>query len=81
MLVRGGSLEAGMSQYLVDQIQANKNIEVILRSEVIGVSNGERFESVDMVNQDTGQALKHSLQLLCLFSSAQHRIPIYSMGL
>lgn len=55
MLVRGSSLEAGMSQYLVEQIQANKNIEVVLRSEVVGVSGYERFESIEVVNQDTGQ--------------------------
>lgn len=54
MLVRGSSLETGMSQYLVDQIQANKNIDVILRSEVIGVSESERFDSIKMVNHDTG---------------------------
>jgi len=55
MLVRGSSLEAGMSQYLVDQIRANKTIEVMLRSEVVGVSGHERLESIEIVNQDTGQ--------------------------
>ena len=36
LVVRGGALEATMSQYLVERIQAAPNIEVRLRTEVVG---------------------------------------------
>ena len=37
MLVRGSSLQKGMSQYLVDQINNTENIEVRLRSSVVEI--------------------------------------------
>ena len=37
MLVRSSALEKGMSQYLVDQIYATENIEVLTRTEVVEV--------------------------------------------
>ena len=43
LIVRGPSLEATMSRYLVDRIAAQPNIEVLLRTEVAGLEghNGE----------------------------------------
>jgi thioredoxin reductase (NADPH) len=46
MLVRGASLEASMSQYLVDQIKATPNIEVLLQTRVKQVSGMDRLETV-----------------------------------
>lgn len=48
MLVRGSSLEKGMSQYLVDQIGATDNIEVRLRTEVIAVGGEQRLETITL---------------------------------
>jgi thioredoxin reductase (NADPH) len=53
MLVRGTSLAMGMSQYLVDQIEATPNIEVLTRTEVVEVKGEERLKSVVLYNQDT----------------------------
>lgn len=50
MLVRGSSLEKSMSQYLVDQIQANEKIEVRLRTVVESISGEDRMESVTVQN-------------------------------
>ena len=36
LLVRAGSLDAGMSHYLARQVEANLNIEVLLGTEVVG---------------------------------------------
>lgn len=55
MLVRGGSLEAGMSQYLVDQIRAIANIEVLLHTEVTAASGTNQLESVTIQNVETGE--------------------------
>ena len=55
MLVRGSSLEAGMSQYLVDQITNTANIDVILRTEVIEAFGDSRLEKISISNMDTKQ--------------------------
>jgi thioredoxin reductase (NADPH) len=54
MLVRGSSLEAGMSQYLVDQIGNTANIEILLRSEVLEVIGDSRLEEITISNLDSG---------------------------
>lgn len=44
LIVRGESLEAKMSQYLVDQIAGTDNIEVLLRTKITEVGGGDRVE-------------------------------------
>jgi thioredoxin reductase (NADPH) len=46
MLVRGEALETSMSQYLVDQIGATENIEVLLQTEVIEAIGGNGLEAL-----------------------------------
>ena len=53
MLVRGEGLASSLSQYLVDRIMAADNIEVRLRSRVVGVDAGGRLRAVT-VQEDTG---------------------------
>jgi len=56
MVVRGASLEATMSQYLVDRIRSLPNVEVLLRTEICGLDGAEgRLETVRWKNRDTGQ--------------------------
>lgn len=55
MLVRSSSLEAGMSQYLVDQIADKDNIEVVLRTGVREVIGKERLEEIRIENLDTNE--------------------------
>ena len=54
MLVRGSSLEKSMSQYLIDQIEATENIEVLLRTEVVDAVGKDRLEAITITNKDTG---------------------------
>lgn len=56
MLVRSNSLGKSMSQYLVDQIGSQDNIEVCLQSVVAGVHGADRLEAITIQNCDTGQA-------------------------
>jgi thioredoxin reductase (NADPH) len=56
MLVRSSSLEAGMSQYLVDQIGDTSNIEVLLRTEVKEVFGENRLEKISIANLDSGES-------------------------
>jgi len=55
MLVRGSSLEAGMSQYLVDQINSTANIEVLTDMEVTAVHGERSLESIDIRDRNTGE--------------------------
>ena len=55
MLVRGESLEADMSRYLIRQIEDHPNIEVRVRAEVIEATGDGHLESVTVRNRDTDQ--------------------------
>jgi thioredoxin reductase (NADPH) len=46
MLIRAASLDIGMSKYLVDQIEAAKNIRVMTRTELVEVQGSDRLETV-----------------------------------
>jgi thioredoxin reductase (NADPH) len=48
MLVRGDSLAATMSQYLIEQIQTTHNIHMEYRSRVVEVHGDDRLESVSI---------------------------------
>jgi thioredoxin reductase (NADPH) len=54
MLVRGTSLAATMSDYLVQQIETLPNIEVRLRTEVVDAHGGRRLEGLVLRNAETG---------------------------
>jgi thioredoxin reductase (NADPH) len=55
MIVRGASLEATMSQYLVDRIRALPNVEVLLRTEICGLEGAEgTLKRVRVKNRDSG---------------------------
>jgi thioredoxin reductase (NADPH) len=54
MLVRGASLDQAMSRYLVDQIQATPNIEVLLGTSVCEVVGKDRLEGVGVQDAATG---------------------------
>ena len=54
MLVRGESLEKSMSHYLIDQIRAAGNIEVLTQSLVRSVSGEDSLETVTIENTSTG---------------------------
>jgi thioredoxin reductase (NADPH) len=70
MLVRGSSLELGMSQYLVDQIEATENIEVQVRTEVVEAIGKNRLEAITIVNKDTGQTETVPAAAMFLFIGA-----------
>jgi thioredoxin reductase (NADPH) len=48
LLVRGDSLEKGMSKYLVDQIAATENIIVETCTEVVSMNGDERLECITL---------------------------------
>lgn len=55
LLVRGNSLSAGMSQYLVDRIESSPTIHVRLNSSVVEVDGEGRLETITIADSSTGE--------------------------
>ena len=70
MLVRGNSLQAGMSQYLVDQIQQISNIAVELNSSVVEVFGEEHLEAIAVHCATSGETNKVPANSLFIFIGA-----------
>ena len=70
MLVRGNSLQAGMSQYLVDQIQQISNIAVELNSSVVEVFGEEHLEAIAVHCATSGETHKVPANSLFIFIGA-----------
>ena len=54
LLVRGTSLEAGMSDYLISQIDAAPNIDVRLRTQIVDGRGTDRLEALVLEHIETG---------------------------
>jgi len=70
MLVRGNSLEAGMSQYLVDQIRQTSNIAVELHTGVVEVFGEEHLEALAIHCATSGETNKVAANSLFIFIGA-----------
>ena len=70
MLVRGSSLTKSMSQYLIDQIEATDNIEVLLHTEVVEAIGKDRLEAITIVKKETGQTETVPAAAMFLFIGA-----------
>jgi len=73
MVVRGPSLEAGMSSYLVERIVAAPNVEVRLRSTVTGCDGDGHLEWLTLTDQDTAAAERVPATWLFVFIGATPR--------
>jgi thioredoxin reductase (NADPH) len=71
MLVRGDSLAAKMSQYLVERIEQTPNIEVLLNTEVAAVHGDNHVEAVTMKNGRTDQEETRPAVALFIFTGAE----------
>jgi thioredoxin reductase (NADPH) len=78
MVLRGSSLGAGMSQYLVDRIQSTPNIEVLLKTRVTGVSGGARLGSVTLTYDGTGEVTETATCGLFIFIGTAPRTQVVS---
>ncbi|HEX8251805.1 MAG TPA: FAD-dependent oxidoreductase [Thermoanaerobaculia bacterium] len=55
MLVRGPSLSATMSQYLIDDIKRTANIRVEVNTSIVGCDGGDRLESLTLRCSTAGE--------------------------
>ena len=65
LVLRGGSLEAGMSDYLVQQIRQQPNLDVRLRTEIVDGEGEQSLERVVLLDTVTGA--RETLELDALF--------------
>jgi thioredoxin reductase (NADPH) len=70
MLVRGESLSATMSQYLIDQIRKTSNIEIRTHSQVIEVHGDTHLEAIS-IRAESGDVSRVSTNLLSIFIGAE----------
>jgi thioredoxin reductase (NADPH) len=70
MLVRGDSLEKGMSQYLIDQISEIPNIRVETQAEVVEVHGDDHLESITIANHSTESIRTEATSALFIFIGA-----------
>ncbi|MGC5562741.1 FAD-dependent oxidoreductase [Streptomyces sp. FR-108] len=73
LLVRGGDLNADMSRYLVDQVTRHPKIEVLLRTEVRGVTGEEKLESLTVQDNADGERRELPATALFVFIGARPR--------
>jgi thioredoxin reductase (NADPH) len=70
LIVRGDSLEAKMSQYLVDQIAGTPNINVSLNSRISAVAGDQHLEQVTVQSRTDGSEDTHPAAGLFIFIGA-----------
>jgi thioredoxin reductase (NADPH) len=73
MLVRGPSLGATMSQYLIDQIAQTENIHVEPRSRVVEVHGEDHLDSVTIACDASGDTRREEAAALFIFIGAEPR--------
>ncbi len=73
MLVRGDSLAAKMSHYLVDRIERTENIEVLLHHEVAECGGSDRLETLSILDNQSNECTQHAAQHLFVFLGASPR--------
>jgi thioredoxin reductase (NADPH) len=71
MLVRGASLSATMSQYLIDQIKQTQNIQVETRARVVEVHGEARLEAISIYCGDSGRSENVPANSLFVFIGAE----------
>lgn len=71
MVVRGASLAASMSQYLIDQIQKTENIHVEFHSRVTEVQGEDRLRSISITCDTSSETQTVPTSALFIFIGAQ----------
>jgi thioredoxin reductase (NADPH) len=73
VLVRGEGLAATMSQYLIDQIQQTKNIQVWTHASVAEVHGDKRLEEISVLCSDTNKIERVPASSMFIFIGALPR--------
>src|SRR5580765_7730451 len=71
ILIRGDSLAASMSRYLIDQIDRDPRIEVRPHTEISGLLGEDQFEGVEVVESESHQTSRLAVRGLFVFIGAR----------
>lgn len=71
MVVRASTLKAGMSQYLVDQIQQTPHIKLLFRTEVLEALGDRKLTGLRLMNKDNGETYEVETPALFIFIGAE----------
>ncbi|MGB5709746.1 MAG: FAD-dependent oxidoreductase [Waterburya sp.] len=71
MLVRGDSLTKNMSQYLIEQIDATKNITVLTHTEITEVHGDQSLTGLTLIHNQTGKTEQVATSSLFIFIGAK----------
>jgi thioredoxin reductase (NADPH) len=81
LLVRGPSLEASMSRYLVDRIAALSNVEVLTLTEISALEGKDgELEAVRWRRRQSGEETRRPIRHLFLFTGAEPNTAWLSEG-
>jgi len=70
VLIRGDSLQASMSQYLIDQIEGTENISLMVNTEVTAVDGTDRLETITTKNNKSGETETGPADAMFIFIGA-----------
>ncbi|MGF6722123.1 thioredoxin reductase (NADPH) [Paraburkholderia sp. GAS41] len=70
LLMRGDSLQKSMSRYLVEQLRGKANVEVQLRSEVVGAYGETHLTAIDVRDAPSAEVRRHDCGGLFVFIGA-----------
>lgn len=73
MLVRGGQLSDTMSRYLIRRIESNPAIELLYKTEVVGLEGDDHLARVTWRNNVTGETSAHDIRHLFIMAGASPR--------
>ncbi len=73
MLVRGESLEAKMSQYLVDRLRATRSVAVRLNAEITACRGTEHLEGITLADRKAGTSEEVPARFVFVFIGAAPR--------
>lgn len=70
LVVRGDSLEKGMSSYLIEQLSRRSNVAVQLRSEVVAAHGDTHLTAIDVRDNASAEVIRHDCGGLFVFIGA-----------
>ena len=71
LLVRGESLAASMSHYLIEQMDTKANIRVETRSEVVAVHGDDQLEAIEVIDRRAGTTSRRDTRALFVLMGAE----------
>jgi thioredoxin reductase (NADPH) len=70
ILIRGASLEATMSRYLIDQIERHPRIEVRSHTQVSALLGDDQIEGIEVIESGSGHTSRLAVRALFVFIGA-----------